>query len=104
MAINVKELVKNKDLNFTQEQIDKAMKDYFLEVSIENLKEQFFSYEELTSFEISLNEDNHITINAKFDSKKKNATKNKLKMFKSKDKQSAGAGKFATNQGLPSAA
>lgn len=104
MAINVKELVKNTDLNFTQEQIDKAMKDYFLEVSIENLKEQFFSYEELTSFEISLNEENHITINAKFDSKKKNATKNKLKMFKSIDKQSTGAGKFATNQGLPSAA
>ena len=36
MAINVKEFVKNKDLNFTQEQIDEAMKDCLSEVQIEN--------------------------------------------------------------------
>ena len=36
MAINVKEFIKNKDLNFTQEQIDKAMKDCLSEVPIEN--------------------------------------------------------------------
>ena len=36
MAINVKEFVKNKDLNFTQEQIDEAMKDYLSGVQIEN--------------------------------------------------------------------
>ena len=36
MAINVKEFIKNKDLNFTQEQIDEAMKDCLSEVPIEN--------------------------------------------------------------------
>lgn len=36
MAINVKEFIKNKDLNFTQEQIDEAMKDCLSGVQIEN--------------------------------------------------------------------
>ena len=36
MAINVKEFIKNKDLNFTQEQIDEDMKDCLSEVQIEN--------------------------------------------------------------------
>lgn len=36
MAINVKEFVKNKDLNFTQKQIDEAMKDCLFGVQIEN--------------------------------------------------------------------
>ena len=36
MAINVKEFVKNKDLNFTQEQIYEDMKDSLSEVPIEN--------------------------------------------------------------------
>ena len=36
MTINVKEFIKNKDLNFTQEQIDEDMKDCLSEVPIEN--------------------------------------------------------------------
>ena len=36
MAINVKEFIKNKDLNFTKEQIDEAMKDCLSEVPIGN--------------------------------------------------------------------
>ena len=36
MTINVKEFIKNKDLNFTQEQIDEDMKDCLSEVQIEN--------------------------------------------------------------------
>lgn len=104
MAINVNDFIKDPKLEFSQEQIDKAMEDYFLEMSIEDVKAQFLTYEELTSFEFNIDENNHVTINAKFDiNKKSNSLKNELKIFTSKEKGKADAsGRF--NTGLPAAA